>query len=222
MTFLYDVIYRLGDRIREIHWREVIFAASRLLVTIPLMIFFAACTYLLVLVPWMGDMADVPTNYSYSTSTSAADPGQGRLKLDHVNLANATALYMSQAQNNEKPAAADLDQRIDSSGNFDGKIKLVKAADNSQWALFKATGRVGGSGSWHTLSLRYLDGKGSFTEGDGVTLFFVDSRFPWALTGTMIGLVLVFVSTRCWRCGGVGISRWRWPAWECCSCCRWD
>ncbi len=107
----------------------------------------------------------------------------------------ATALYISNTLGDSRSIAAILEGRGQTHAAIDQKIKIFKSTDSSQWALYKATGTIGSAGGWSNLSLSYITGNGSFNDSDPITLTFLDSSFPWAITFTVIGLFILFFST---------------------------
>ncbi|HEX3356539.1 MAG TPA: hypothetical protein VHS31_06110 [Tepidisphaeraceae bacterium] len=194
VIILYDVIYRVTERVRQIDWREFVIAVTRAFTIAP-MIFFGVCVYLLVLVPWMGQMNDVDTSYTYSNTTTLGDPGAAKIRFNNLTPAKATALYISNSGGDSRLTATALQGRGQTLAPISQKIKIYKSNDSSQWALFKASGPLGGAGSWSTLSLSYITGNGSFNESDPVVVSFIDSSFPWAIVGTVLGLFVLFFSS---------------------------
>jgi hypothetical protein len=194
VAMLYDLIYRVKDRWSEFNWRELFLAISRGF-TIATMIFFAICTYLLVLVPWMSDMGNIQIPYVFSHATTITDPGHSRVQLDNESPGSASAMVISSATGDNRTLGSVLSPWADEHGEMDGLVALTKAQDRSQQILFKVTGNLNKGADFQKLSLQFMRSNAQLNDGDAVIVDFHDGRFPWAIVGTVIGLLLIFMST---------------------------
>src|SRR4051812_24690191 len=193
VAILYDLIYRVGERIRDFNWREFIMAISRG-VTIALLIFFAISTYLVVLVPWMSDMGNIGTGYVYSRATLAGDPGHGRVQFDSDPPTSAKEMYVSNVTVDNRALGSMLSTWADEDGNLSGSVQVQKAADANQKIVYKVAGKIDKSAEWTKLNIRHTDSSGAFNDSDQVTVTFLDGRFPLGILGTVVGLLLIFMS----------------------------
>ncbi len=192
VAMAYDVIYRLGGRIRQIDWRELAIAVSRG-VTIGLMAFFAISIYLVVLVPWMGEMNDTQATYQYSGDTH---PGPANLGFDNGDVAAAKSLYLSSTTGEGKSLAEQIRTWLPvKSMAADGQIKIAKTSDPDQAITFDAHGTLNDLMPWTQLSLSNESGKLDLKPSDVLVITFVSRGFAWLLTGTICGLLLIFTST---------------------------
>lgn len=129
--------------------------------------------------------------YTYSTTTTASDPGSGTLRLNNATLSSATAMYISETTANSQGIAADIATWDDGTSTLRGRIRMVKQSDPTVFALFDVSGASTDNGSWQTLVLTYVAGNGSFSNSDAVSIGFVSKgdKGDTGTTGTAIPLV---------------------------------
>lgn len=129
--------------------------------------------------------------YTYSTTTTASDPGTGTLRLNNATLASATAMYISETTANSQGIAADIATWDDGTSTLRGRIRMVKQSDPAVFALFDVSGASTDNGTWQTLVLTYVAGNGSFSNSDAVSVGFVSKgdKGDTGATGTSIPLV---------------------------------
>ena len=194
VAILYDLVYRVGERIRELNWRELIMALVRACTITPL-VFFSICAFLLILVPWMSDMGDIVTPYVYSHSTATGDPGHGKVQFNNDTPASSAAIYVSNLGTDNRTLRSALQSWADADGNLSGKLEVTKAADTNQKILFDVTGKLEKGAEFTKLPVQHVDYTGTFTDGDQLAFSFKDGRFPWAILGTVIALAPIFMAT---------------------------
>lgn len=108
--------------------------------------------------------------YTYSTTTTASDPGSGFLRFNNATLASATALYVSETTGLSQAIAAELATWDDSTSTIKTKLRMFKQSDAAVFAIFNVTGTLTDNGSWDTLTVAYVTGAGSFSNNDVVTI----------------------------------------------------
>lgn len=105
--------------------------------------------------------------YQYSSNVAATDPGSGLLKFNNVTLALATLLHISETDG----GANNLSELI----NKWSKIMVFKNTDITQYAIYQVTDIVD-NGTWDTLTLTFIEGNGSFTNLDQVSVVVLDTQ----------------------------------------------
>jgi hypothetical protein len=120
--------------------------------------------------------AQETVTYTYSSTTTAADPGAGIFRLNHATHASATALYID---NVEALAGATvtgwIDSWDDSTNTNKGLLRISKKTDPSIFRLYRVTGSVVDSTGYRTVTIAYLSGSGSLTNADACILGFNSS-----------------------------------------------
>lgn len=112
-------------------------------------------------------------SYTYSTTTTASDPGSGYLRFNNATLASATALYISETTGLSQAIATAIATWDDSTSTIKGTLRMFSQNNPSIFAIFSVTGSVTDNGSWDTLTVAYVSGSGSFTNNTPVTIQFV-------------------------------------------------
>lgn len=129
--------------------------------------------------------------YTYSSTTTAADPGSGALRFNNATLSSATALYISETTANSQGISADMATWDDGSSSIRGRIRVVKQSDPTVFVLYDITGSNVDNGSWQTLTITYVAGNGSISNSDAVSVGFVakGDKGDTGATGTAIPIV---------------------------------
>ena len=112
-------------------------------------------------------------SYTYSTTTTASNPGAGFLRFNNATVASATELYISETTANAQAISADLATWDDSTSTIKGKLKLSKQSNPAIFALFNITGLMTDNGAWDTFSITYITGSGSLTNADTLILSYI-------------------------------------------------
>lgn len=110
--------------------------------------------------------------YLFDTTTTAGDPGAGKLRLNNATIASATAMYISETTNASQAIASIIQSWDDSTSTIKGFLRISKQSDLSVFALFSVSGSVSDGGSYDTLTLSYVGGNGSFALNDPLTVQF--------------------------------------------------
>ena len=118
-----------------------------------------------------GPAGGVSFKYTYSTTTTDADPGSGVLRLNNATMSSVTQIYIDLL---EAAAATDLtdflDSLDDSTNTVKGTIKLGSISDQSKWVSFSLTSVTTVAG-YRKLNVSYVDHAGALTTTAADTMF---------------------------------------------------
>lgn len=108
--------------------------------------------------------------YTYDSTTTASDPGSGKLRFNNATIASATALYISETTGLAQAIAAEIATWDDSTSTIHTKLHLFKQSDPATFVIFSVTGTLTDNGSWDTLTVAYVTGSGSIANNDLLTI----------------------------------------------------
>ncbi|RAZ75847.1 hypothetical protein [Mesorhizobium atlanticum] len=111
--------------------------------------------------------------FRYSTTTTAADPGSGKLRFNNPTLSSATALYLSETTDQSQGVAAYIAAWFGSGSTIKGTLRLIKELDPSVFAIFNITGSLTDNGTWDTVTVVHLASSGALVDNDLVRIEFV-------------------------------------------------
>lgn len=111
--------------------------------------------------------------YTYSSTTTAADPGAGFLRFDNASLPSATSLYISETTGLAQAIGAELATWDDSTSVIHGKLRLFSQTNPAIFALFNLTGTLTDNGTWDTFTVAYVNGSGTINNNDVLTAQYV-------------------------------------------------
>lgn len=105
--------------------------------------------------------------FTYSATTTDADPGAGVFRANHATLASATQLFVDLAEYGATDVTAWLDQISSVVGTTKGRIRLASIADPTKWVVYNLTGWTTATG-YRKLTVTYVAGPGNLptTAGD--------------------------------------------------------
>jgi hypothetical protein len=131
--------------------------------------------------PAGGDSAE----FQYSTTTSDADPGAGKFRLNNATISSATEMYIDDLEYNGTDVSAWVQSWDDVSGNDTnrGRIRISKTNTLDTWMVFKVTGAVTDASGYTKVSLVYIDTAGTFADDDRVFISFTASGEDGAIPG---------------------------------------
>lgn len=112
-------------------------------------------------------------NYNYSTTTADADPGAGIFRLNHATVASATAGYFDNDDSDGNTVTAWLDSFDDSTTTGKGTLVLRGITTPAALAIFSVTGSVVDGTGYRKLTLTYVAGGGTFTNGESFAVNFI-------------------------------------------------
>ena len=131
--------------------------------------------------PAGGDSAE----FQYSTTTSDADPGAGKFRLNNATISSATEMYIDDLEFNGTDVSAWVQSWDDVAGNDTnrGRIRISKANTLDTWMVFKVTGAITDASGYSKIGLSYIDTAGTFANNDKVFISFVASGEDGAIPG---------------------------------------
>jgi hypothetical protein len=123
--------------------------------------------------------------FQYSTTTTDADPGAGKFRLNNATISSATEMYIDDLEYNGTDVSAWVQSWDDVSGNDTnrGRIRISKANTLDTWMVFKVTGAVTDASGYTKVSLVYIDTAGTFADDDKVFISFTASGEDGAIPG---------------------------------------
>tara|TARA_R100001377_G_C3190107_1_gene110214 strand:+ start:74 stop:1972 length:1899 start_codon:yes stop_codon:yes gene_type:complete len=131
--------------------------------------------------PAGGDSAQ----FTYSTTTTDADPGSGVIRFNNATLSSAAIAYVDDAEINGTDVSAWVQSFDDVSGNDTnrGRIRMSKSNALDTWAVWKVSGAATDASGYTKLALTYIDGAGAFANTDKVFISFTASGEDGAIPG---------------------------------------
>lgn len=110
--------------------------------------------------------------YTYDTTTTATDPGSGKLQFNNTTLSSATALYISETDGDANALAAYIATWDDSTSTVRGILTMRKDSDPAVFAIFSISGTITDNGAWDTFTVAHIASNGSFSDNDVVKIHF--------------------------------------------------
>ena len=123
--------------------------------------------------------------FQYSTTTTDADPGAGKFRLNNATISSATEMYIDDLEFNGTDVSAWVQSWDDVTGNDTnrGRIRISKANTLDTWMVFKVTGAITDASGYSKITLVYIDTAGTFADDDKVFISFVASGEDGAIPG---------------------------------------
>lgn len=109
-----------------------------------------------------GGGAPAGMSYKFNTATSG-DPGSGKLLLNNATVASATALEISETDDDGNAVAAVLATWDDSTSTIRGTLTILAESNPAIFAVFQITGTLTDNGGYDTFSLTHVSSAGTFT-----------------------------------------------------------
>ena len=131
--------------------------------------------------PAGGDSAQ----FTYSTTTTDADPGSGFIRFNNATISSATIAYVDDLEANGTDVVAWVQSFDDVTGNATnrGRIRVSKANTLDTWHVFKVNAAITDASGYTKIPLTYIDGAGSLANNDKVFVSFVASGEDGAIPG---------------------------------------
>ena len=131
--------------------------------------------------PIGGDAAQ----FTYSTTTTDADPGSGFIRFNNTSLASASIAYVDDNEINGTDVSAWVLSFDDAAGGTNrGRLRMSKSNTLDTWAVWKVSGASTDASGYVKLALTYIDAAGTFANNDKIFLSFVASGETGATGGT--------------------------------------
>lgn len=103
--------------------------------------------------------------YAFSTTTTDSDPGAGTIRLNNATIASATAAYIDNADADGVTISSIIDGWDDSTNTIKGQLTIRSKASAAVRHVFNVTGSVVDGTGYRKLTLVYVGGAGSLTNG---------------------------------------------------------
>ena len=150
--------------------------------------------------------------YTFSTTTSMADPGAGILRYNHGTVASVTAIAIDDttADTGNPDIEAWIASWDDSTSTIKGQLRLVEPGTPANYAVFNITALTNNSG-WVQLTVAHVDSNGTFGNTDPIRATFsrVGDKGDTGATGSAAyqGLDYTFSTTTTDSDPGTGVLR---------------
>jgi len=124
---------------------------------------------------------------TWSSSTSDADPGAGKIAFNNGTLSSVSILYVDDADD----ASADISGYVQSWDDVTnttarGIVTITKEGTPSTYAIFKVSGAVTDASGYTKIPVTHIVSNGSFSNTDGVGVHFSYSGNDGAMTSFTI------------------------------------
>lgn len=118
----------------------------------------------------------IAIEYTFSTTTTDADPGAGNLRLSNATQTSATAIRADLVDAYGTTWTSVIDSLDDSTNTVKGHIRLFKTGDLSKWLVFTVSA-VGAESGYRNITVTNVAGSASspLANGDRITLVFTRS-----------------------------------------------
>lgn len=110
--------------------------------------------------------------YNFSTTTTDADPGAGLFRLNNAAPGSATAAYIDNSDADGVSAAGVLDSWDDSTSMVRGVLTIRSKTNAAIRHTYSVTGSVVDGAGYRKLTLAYVGGSGTLTNGGAHWLIF--------------------------------------------------
>lgn len=112
---------------------------------------------------------------TYSTTTTAADPGAGTVRMNNLVMSSVTAIYIDNTDATGATITTWLDGLDDSDSSIRGYLRFQDATDPANYAEFGVNGAVVDSTGYRTVPVAAISSSGSWANGDTLVATFYRS-----------------------------------------------
>jgi hypothetical protein len=112
---------------------------------------------------------------TYSTTTTAADPGAGTVRMNNLVMPSVTAIYIDNTDATGATITTWLDSLDDSDSSIRGYLRFQEATDPANYAEFGVNGAVVDSTGYRTVPVTAISSSGSWSNGDTLVATFYRS-----------------------------------------------
>ena len=110
--------------------------------------------------------------FTWSNSTSDADPGNGKVAFNNATVASVSVIYVDNQEDNGVSISSFVQSWDDvSNSTARGMLLITKEGTSSTYALFKVTGITVASG-YDKVAVTHVASNGTFSNSDGITVDF--------------------------------------------------
>ena len=118
-----------------------------------------------------GEFGGATFEYLFSTATSDADPGTGKLAFNNSTLASATTLFIDDADENGTDIQSFLRTIDDSTSTIKGHFKISVENDPDEFRLYTISAATEATG-YHKVTCAYVSGGASFSANQALVATF--------------------------------------------------
>lgn len=121
--------------------------------------------------------------YQYSTTITAADPGNGFFRLNNATIGSATALYISETDGDAVSIATLMTEWSASTSATKCYLYISKPSDPTAFIVIRVTAAIVDSGVYRTATIIVVSTNGTFANNDLVNISFTRTG-DIGITGT--------------------------------------
>ena len=123
--------------------------------------------------------------FTYSTTTSDADPGAGGFRMNNTTYSSVTELYIDDADANGTDVATWVQTFDDNQTNYSkrGRVRIQNAGTLTKYIVFDVTGAVTDATGYTKVTVAHVASSGTLSDGDKVFISFVANGIDGANPG---------------------------------------
>lgn len=110
-------------------------------------------------------------NYKFNTATSG-DPTTGKLLFDNATIASATALHISETDDDAAALAGVLAAWDDSTSTIKGLVSVIDKSNPANYAYFNVTGTITDAGTYDVFTVAHVASGGTIANNADVSVNF--------------------------------------------------
>lgn len=109
------------------------------------------------------------TPYTFSSTTTEADPTSGKVRMNSATASSVTELYLSKTNSSSVNVGSTITTWGDEDVSYIYNIKVYK--DSSNYHSFYIVGDIVDNGTWITIPVEYISTTGAISNNDAVKVF---------------------------------------------------
>jgi len=118
-----------------------------------------------------GSFGGVTFDYTFDSTTTNGDPGTGGLRINNSTLSSGTAMYIDNRDDNFIDISTFLATIDDSTSPIKGHFKITKVGSPEVFHLYTISSATP-IGGYFNVACAHVDGNGSLSDGDDITITF--------------------------------------------------
>ena len=119
-----------------------------------------------------GNFGGATFDYTFSTTTTDSDPGQGNLRFNNSTLSSASVMYIDDTDDGGNDIQAFLRTIDDSTSTVKGHVRVSNRLDAADFALFTISGTNTEASGYHKVNVSYVSGTTSFSNSEDIIVTF--------------------------------------------------
>ena len=119
-----------------------------------------------------GNFGGATFDYTFDTDTTDSDPGQGTLRFNNATLSSATQMFIDDTDDGANNIEAFLRTIDDSTSTVKGHVRVSNRTNAADFALFTISGTNTEATGYHKVSVSYVSGATSFSDGEDIIVTF--------------------------------------------------